>query len=99
MSETEIELTIAAELAGTGAPAWVAPLLRDVKGLRSDVTALALEVRGGGSGPGHAEQLRGLAARIAFLEGLVKWAAGIGTVIVTTAVAGIWSAFSGGPRH
>lgn len=96
MPDTEIEMTIAAELAGTGAPAWLAPLLKEIRGLRADFAELAKEVRGGGEGPGHAEQLRHLTNRVAFLESIVKWAAGIGTALIVAVGVG-WTKFAGGP--
>lgn len=97
MPDTEIEMTIAAELAGTGAPPWLLPLLKEIRGLRSDFAELAKEVRGGGDHPGHAEQLRHLTGRVAFLESLVKWVAGIGTALIIT-VGGAWATFASGPR-
>ena len=92
MPDAEIEMTIAAELAGTGAPAWVAPLLRELRGMRADVADLTREVRGGGEGPGHAEQLRHIASRVDLLEAIVKWAVGIGTSVLL-AVGVAWASF------
>jgi hypothetical protein len=93
---------LAAELASSGAPAWLAPLLVELRGLRGDVGELTKTVRGGGSEPGHAEQLRALGGRVTFLESLVKWLAGIGTAVLTAIVIG-WATLTGGhtppPTH
>lgn len=87
------------DLAGTGAPAWLAPLLVELRGVREAVVELTQIVKGGGDAPGHAEQLRTIGSRVAFLEQLVKWAAGIGTAILT-ALGVAWATFTGhAPPH
>lgn len=90
MTDPEIRASVAGELAGTGAPAWMVPLLVEIRGLRGEVADLIKEVRGGGPSPGHAEQLRQLDGRVGRLERACGWVGTIGTAIVT-ALGGAWA--------
>lgn len=87
-----------------GEPPWATLLIHEVRELRKDVAnlsdeveALQKDVKGGGTLPGHAEQLRDHDKRLGKLEALVKWVAGIGTAIVT-AFSSAWAMFAGGPH-
>ena len=88
--DAENRASVAGELAGTGAPAWMVPLLVEIRGPRGEVGDLVKEVRGGGPSPGHAEQLRQLDGRVARLERACNWLGAIGTAIVTT-LGGAWA--------
>lgn len=94
-----------------GEPPWATLLIHEVRELRKDVAGLTgdvadltdevgelqKDVKGGGTLPGHAEQLRDHDKRLTKLEALVKWVAGIGTAFIT-AVGSAWALFAGGPH-
>lgn len=87
-----------------GEPPWASMLIHEVRALRQDVAelthdvaSLQKDVRGGGTNPGHAEQLRDHDKRLGKLEALVKWAAGIGTAFIT-AIGSAWAMLAGGPH-
>ena len=87
-----------------GEPPWATLLIHEVRELRKDVAELTDEVgelqkdvKGGGTLPGHAEQLRDHDKRLTKLEALVKWVAGIGTAFIT-AVGSAWALLAGGPH-
>jgi hypothetical protein len=56
-------------------------LVVDVQGKVDDVS---LTIKGDRQNPGLKDQVTDHEKRLRFLEGVIKWAAGIGTVIITT---------------